>query len=276
MCISMHPSRMTGTKIYAGEAMRGDVYVHVLAYENGAETQGANAMVLPIPAVSLGPENLIDTRQFPKFIGDILQAAKIPDRSRGLSRSLSLTPDSRAKVFDVGSYTIVAAESPEQITPALERVPVDKRPDLNEEVLMSFGHNYPGWPILVCCWRGTVKAEPILVWYEPLNKSQVFVPTLDSHDGTWPRQGKVQTDHLIALGSTLREYKVDPRSAPVRYQGNVPAEVKALLPNYVTGLRPDSIEENGDYFFHTSDGVVTRKYPGQEPSSLFAPKGWQD
>src|SRR5689334_18183446 len=80
MCITFHASELSNTKLYAGEARRGDTYVHVIAYQNKAATKGPNAMILPLPAAVMpGPENVVDTRGFELFLDDIHSATEIAD-----------------------------------------------------------------------------------------------------------------------------------------------------------------------------------------------------
>lgn len=246
MCITMHPARLTGTKLYAGEAMRGDRYVHVLAYSNSAKNthSGPNAMILPLPAKNFTQENAIDTRAFKGFLDSILEATKPltfaegnDARSRGVSKAL---------VFDVGGYTVVTSTDARSIGEALDQVPANRRPELNQDVLDSFAVNYPGWPIAVCCWDGSLKAEPLLFWYEPLDPTILFAPALDSHGGEGPTQGEVDIDHIISFGSTINP--LGPRE--VKYPSGIPSEVAALLPPKAVGQKFKGKLGNGDFYFN--------------------------
>lgn len=267
MCMSLHPSKMTGTKIYAGEADLGGTYAHVLAYQNVAETHapGPNAMVLPIPAVTLGPKNTVDTRKFKDFLSNIINATRSKSRSlsRGVGEAFGLSKS--VQVFDVGSYTVVLARNPSAIVDGLASVPEDKRPALNETVIASFAANYPGWPIAVCCWNGSIKPEPLLWWYEPLDPSTLFAPTLDAHDGSAPRRGSVHTDHYLTFGSTIQ-----PQGEAVRYYQEIPTDVTSFLPTQVVGGKLDKILPNGDVYMNVqglrdSESVKAyRKFPGTD------------
>jgi hypothetical protein len=159
MCITLREAELSNTKLYAGEARRGDTYVHVIAYQNKATTKGPNAMILPLPAAVMpGPENVVDTPGFKRFLDDIHRATEILD-----SRAMGPTWESpQAQVFDVGSYTVVLAASPRAVPEALARVPANKRPAVNALVLGAFEKLYPGWPLAVCCWDGSVETEPLL------------------------------------------------------------------------------------------------------------------
>lgn len=107
MCISMRPSTMANTTLYAGDAEWKQRYVHVLAYQNTAKSSGPNAMVLPLPATHLGPDNVVDTRSFPLFLADISLATHSISRTRGL-----VAPQpAAAAVFDVAAAQLDDAEA---------------------------------------------------------------------------------------------------------------------------------------------------------------------
>ena len=128
MCVSIHASEMRATKIYAGEAIRDGKYVHVLSYQNEAVSlsSGPNAMILPIPAVGeLGPENAIDTRQFPKFIGDIAETTKLPTLGYDDDVMKGMSLRSEGQVFDVGNYTVALGSSIWNALQACLSIPTD-------------------------------------------------------------------------------------------------------------------------------------------------------
>ena len=274
MCITLHASKMSGTKVYAGEANKDGVYVHVLAYQNVAASMhsGPNAMILPIPAKgSLGPLNLIDTRKFKHFLSDIAEATKEPSlsRSRSFSKGAPASLDSLAEVFDVGSYTVVLAERPGQVAEALERVPANKRPTINNQVLASYNKNYPGWPLAVCCWSGETQAEPILLWYEPKVPTYLFAPALDAHDGEAPKQVDVTVDHIVAFGSTLRATG----NTLIQYSDLLlPQDVAALLPFRAVGerIRRKSLP-NGDFWYPVTNLDGNTDYTEPAPALRFFP-----
>ncbi len=92
MCISMQPSVMSDTRLYAGDAMWKDTYVHVLAYQNKATSTLPNAMILPIPAsAELGPENTVDATGFKRFLEDIGEATRRRYRGGPASKTLGTT-----------------------------------------------------------------------------------------------------------------------------------------------------------------------------------------
>jgi hypothetical protein len=255
MCCTFGRSTMSKTRIYVGEAERNGETVHVLAYQNVAKSLGANAMVLPFPTdVAMSQENVIDTRQFKHFLKDITNASK--EMTKGLDADSFSRGDRRlasakvAQVFSVGSYTVVLADNVEQIPEALERVPADRRPAVSRSFLNGYAELYPKDPIAVCCWNGAIEAEPLMWWYVPRDRSELFIPTMDAHDGLAPAPGvEVQTDHIISVGS------VGPTNGyEVRYsQDTIPEAVRDLLPSYVHGHKLPHYLENGDCFVKTSD-----------------------
>lgn len=253
MCCTLHESRLSSTYLYAGEARRGETYVHVLGYQNTADniSPGPNAMILPIPAKTpLTEENAIDTRSFKDFLHDMSLATKSPDvrkgvRSDGVAAALN---SHDALVFDVGSYTVVIAETAGKILTALKRVPESRRPQINIPLMASFTKNYTGWPIAVCCWEGHIEAEPLLFWYEPKMPDKLFAPALDAHDGNAPSDKPVNVDHVIMFGSTLRAtgYR------DIGYTETIPEDVRSLLPTRAVGegLFGDRLP-NGDFWYDT-------------------------
>lgn len=263
MCCTFEKSEMSNTRIYVGEAQRQGKLVHVLAYQNTAISKGPNAMVLPFPTeVKMGQENVIDTTKFKNFLEDIGEASRAIMKSAG-SRGMTLGAASfdadglRAEVFDSGSYTVVLATNVWQIPEALSRVPAERRPSVSSDFLIGYNELYDGQPIAVCCWDGSIEAEPMLWWYEPSNSNALFIPTMDAHDGKAPKLGvKVDTDHLISVGSTNGNI-----GDKVRYRdaSKIPAEVKELLPLLVHGKKVYDRQPNGDSFVSVSTLHSTRE-----------------
>lgn len=255
MTIGKEGAELSNTQIYVGEAVRDDKLVHVLAYQNTAESYGPNAMILPFPTSEpMGPNNIIDTRGFGKFLTDIGEATRM--RMRSASFSLGSkgfggpAAAGVAQVFDSGSYTVILADHVAQVPEALTRVPADKRPEITTQFLIRFGMMYPKQPVALCCWSGTLKSEPLLWIYEPKNPEVLFVPTMDAHDGGPPDlDAMVQTDHVISAGSRIVEV-----GSPVNYTdlmktgGSLPSEFEGLLPSRVRGMKIKRMVKNGDMF----------------------------
>jgi hypothetical protein len=250
MCCTASPARLSNTLIYAGTAHKNGKDIHVLAYQNVADNDapGPNAMVLPFPSAEpMDEKNILDTRDFKGFLKDITNASKVQTRSLGFSLNGGTKSAKSAKVFDVGSYTIVLAESANQIPEALTRVPENKRPLISDEFLVGYAKMYPDQPIAVCCWDGHLKAEPLLWWYVPRDKDTLFIPTMDAHDGKAPDlNARVDADHIISVGSAL-EQKVGKHNR-VLYRDGLPKEAMGLLPSHVYGMQLDQMVKNGDMF----------------------------
>lgn len=258
MCICVAESRMSNTLIYIGEAHKQGQNVHVLAYQNVAinEASTPNAMILPFPSVSpLTEENVIDTRPFKNFLKDITNATKYKARTLGMVACASTCQE--AKVFDVGSYTVVLARHVSQIPKALEFVPEHKRPNISTRFLFNYGKMYKGHSIAVCCWDGSIEAEPLLWWYVPQNKDILFAPTMDAHNGNPPdTESIVDVDYAISAGSSII-----PNGMRVTYTDSIPRDIIELLPHRVHGYRSErDRQKNGDSFIDTE--LVRKKRIG--------------
>lgn len=253
MCVTVGPAKLSDTEIYSGEAEHNGKYVHVLAYQNKANNFAgiANAMILPFPAgQELSSENVIDTTDFPNFLKDIGLASKRQTRSLGFKGGAM--SKNAVKVFESGSYTVVLAgdANAAAIFEAVSNVPDPKRPNLSKEFFDDFQKLYPGQPVALCCWAGSVKAEPLLWWYEPRDASTLFLPTMDAHDGMAPRlDAKVDVDHILSVGSTL----VNQSGSKVHYRDTIPNKYRQLLPDYAFGSQLDVRLPNGDFWCDVAD-----------------------
>lgn len=259
MCITTSRATLSNTQLYVGEGTQNGEYVHVLAYSNKASAlprdwnsvAEPNAMVLPFPTShEMTEKNMVDTREFKSFLKDISKASKYQGKTLGVDSDdvrLSRGMTKSAQVFNLGSYTVVLAEDVNQIPEALTRVPEKKRPKITDEFLAGYGNMYPNQPIAVCCWEGTIEAEPLLWWYRPTNKDTLFIPTMDAHDGGPPDlNAMVKTDHMISVGSNDNS-RVG-HHFQVRYTDRLPREVMQLLPSYVAGTKLKATVKNGDMF----------------------------
>ncbi len=261
MCMTLHASEMEGTRLYAGEAMMDGKYVHVLGYQNKAVSRfrGVNAMVLPIPAkVSLGPQNVLDTRGYKHILDDIAESTK------RMSRSLSKGFDGDIRTlgvssFKVGSYDVTVGTSMALAIDAVQKMSRATRPDLNMEVLNGIEALYPDWSYAICSWSGSVDAEPMLWWYEPVAPQFLFAPAVDAHEGQPPSGGMVDVDHFVTFGSTLNALGTQ----PVRYKDALPTDARQLLPTHAVGTRIKKPMTNGDFWFQTR----TFKDAGTNPTT---------
>lgn len=271
MCCTIGPSvaTLSATKLYAGEAMFNGKYVHVLAYQNKAKSSGPNAMIIPFPTnVAMDEANVLDTTKYKNFMNDISEATKV--RTRGISMNdsdelLSFGAVMKsAKVFDVGDYTVVLASHVSQVPEALKKVAPEKRPEVSMEFLIGYGILYPDQPVALCCWSGSVDAAPLLWWYEPKDSENLFIPTMDAHDGKAPDlNANVHVDHIISVGSNLVSTGETVHYEDFLYEG------APLLPKKVHGAKFKGSMKNGDMFvsvadLHSKERGALIKRAGQE------------
>lgn len=251
MCITIKPSVMSNTLIYAGEGTYKDKYVHVIAYQNTATNIGseANAMIIPFPTSQpMNQDNIIDTSNFNKFLIDIADASKIHYVSDNTLLG-SRGPFTKSVVFESGSYTVVLANDINEVFDALKLVPDNKRPTISKEFLEGYSEIYPDQPIAICCWEGKVKAEPLLWWYEPTDKKKLFIPTMDSHDGNVPNKNAlVEVDHIISTGSSIQNYTAN----NINYRNSIPEDVMTLLPTKSFGTKIENTHLNGDMWLNSN------------------------
>lgn len=245
MCCTLEPAELSNTILYAAEANVNGKLVHVLGYQNRAQTRGPNAMILPFPAIeAMGPGNVLDTSSCKHILDDYAEA--IRPRSRGMSKGFGYDHDSfnEVQVFDSGRYSVVLAKDARAIPDALGLVPAGKRPALNPAIFQAYSEWYPGWPIALCCFDGAVESEPMLWWYVPRDNNRLFLPALDAHDGKPPVLGqRVSVDHTILFGSTIR-----PRGYKVHFQDTVDPALEPYLAKLVIGATIKQTMPNGDFW----------------------------
>lgn len=242
MCVTLSRASLSKTVIYAGHAMREGQEVAVVAYQNRATSPGPNAMILPIPtATPMGPGNIIDTREARWFLNDLDFATR--PRTRGTSKGGGMLLGARApaQVFDSGSYTVVLADHADSIPEALERVPEAKRPRVAKSFFEDYGKLYPDWPIAVCCWSGTIEAEPLLWWYVPKFAGWLFFPTVDAHNGAPPIEQDVLVDHTLIWGAKGGAFKP-------WYRAQLPDSIDRLMAPAMDVLHPNGRLSNGDFW----------------------------
>lgn len=254
-CCSLAPAKFSTTRGLVGQSKKGGKLIHILAYQNtvaNLSTNGGNAMFLPIPAKlgTMTEKNIIDPAGCPGFLRDI-EDALFPKRiSYSYSISNSRKEASPVLVFESGIYTVVLAQNARAIPAALERVPKDKRPSINNGIFDAYAKWYPGWTFALCCFNNkeAKTAPPMVWWYEPLNPAELFFPGLDAHSGAIPEMNtSVDVDHMLAVGG---DYK---GSKSVRYFGSLGDELRQLLPTNVAGNKFDGWITQGDFVWQTSD-----------------------
>jgi hypothetical protein len=265
MCCSLRPAKLTNTVLYAASAMNEGRHVHVMGYQNRAEnlSKGPNAMLLPIPStVAMGPDNMLDTTAAKAILKDYAQAVRPPPTLspnpgfRGVARAAA-----PVQVFDKGSFTVALAERASDLPGAIGRIPVNKRPEINEDIFAAYDRLYPGWKMALCAWDGTLEAEPLLWWYEPLDSTRLFMPALDAHDGRPPRIGAdVAMDHSVVVGRVT-----NPFGNQVLFRDALPKHLTPFLATQVVGRQYDGMSmKNGDFICSMSDlgaGDILRVAP---------------
>lgn len=292
-CCSLFPARFSGTVVYAGEAEKDGVLVHVLGYQNTVDNRnssggGGNAMLLPIPAKAgtMSASNILDTRKCKHILEDMKDFVLNKHASRRISLGALTKSNAMPEplVFDHDIYTIVLAQDAKAIPGALSRVPEEKRPALNNEIFKAYSKWYPGYTFALCCFntKDEAKAFPMLWWYEPSEPDQLFCPALDAHDGKPPRLGvQVDVDHVVVAGShkieppraeraaetdEMKEFALNDVSVVKYTDQAMPTDVRKLLPRCIVGGLETGMRKNGDFVFATKDvrsGVlkVIRKDP---------------
>ena len=262
MCVAMNKADFKGAIAFGGEV--GPTR-HLLGYQNSAISySGPNCMLLHVPMKGeLRAANLIPTTHAPNFLRDMakgLESLDPPMRggSRGVTRSAPV-------VVKYGAYEVVLASSASDIYDALELVSPDKRPKINKTLLSWFDHNRPGYGFVLPCFNNAVEManHPILVEYTPMDPERLFVPGLESHDGTPPVLGSRNhpRDFKVVFGSMLGAEVKEGRfglddeylfTHSVGYTDNL-GNLRELLPKQIVGFRDENIGTNSDYWASVAD-----------------------
>lgn len=254
MCVSIFPAEFFGTTIMGNLAMHpqhGEIMV--IAYENTAENRhsGANAMLLHFPSrYHMSQENFVSTEGASNILADMRKAATPITRGGRLSGEIT---KGFVEIFKHGIYTVVLTDDASQIPNALHRVPVEKRPGLNQKLFDWYAKHYKGYGVALCCFnnRDAKQATPLMVWYTPQNPGLIELPAIDCHTGETPYvSSKVYVDHWLILSS----YKMPRRlGSDVNYQDNLPREIIPFLPSRVIGRKYQGYMANGDFAIETAN-----------------------
>jgi len=250
MCISAARADFKGTKILLNEtSLPGVGRVHVLLYQKMVVSHaGPNAMLLHIPSASpMGPENFIATTEFPGLLDAMVRA--VQPLTRAKSRN-PVAAGPSVQVFESGIYHVVLANNPAEIPAALDRVPPEKRPPLNQALFDFYARAFgDSWHVALCCFntKRMVKAPPVMVWYPPLasEEGRFRLPALDCHTGEVPDlDATVDVDHWLFVASDEMD-----GGAEVHYSEPIPDDVRGLLPDRVHGARFNRPMPNGDFVY---------------------------
>jgi hypothetical protein len=263
MCCSVSPGRpveFRNTVLYGAEVVgpTGEP-VHVLGYQNQVQGAlgllqyvpqwlalgGGNAMILPFPAVpgTMTEANVVDTSECRDILQDIARAVPDAEVPTALLAPRGHGSAPAAVVFEAaGIYTVVLAGDPRDIPSVLGEVPRAKRPAVNPALFDAYASWYPGWTVALCCFnnRRMRLANPLLWWYQPMDRDRLFLPALDCHTGDVPDvEAHVRVDHVVAVAS----YRMAGGGrVPV-----APASVQPFVCPYVLGERYHGTMPNGDF-----------------------------
>lgn len=261
MCVTLAPARLTNTVVgmFETDLMTQGEIAHVMAYQNTPvnTSDQPNAMLLHIPAgAPLTPENIVDTRGFPHFMTDIVKALSDEEESTlSFSKSMGSKSLGRVYVFEQGIYTWVLAEHGRDIPGALQQVPQEKRPDLNEPLFGYYDRAFPGWWKLLGCFTNhdaSKTGQPVLIHYTPKDEDFFHVPMLDCHTGDIPDiDASVARDTWVVFGS----HRLKNPGTRVVYSDNLPTIAKRLLPQRIAGIHVAGIMQNGDMAVSISDAL---------------------
>jgi hypothetical protein len=258
MCVTLGEANLSRTILYGAEVVHpstGEV-VHVMGYQNRAEnlSDGPNAMILPIPAVpgSMSQANLLNTEKCPRILEDMQKAILDGGAHEGLMSARSLSKSLKVEIFHHGIYTVVLAQDARSIPSALNLVESNRRPSLGHELFDLYSDEwYTNHTILLLCFdsKEARDAMPTLVWYEPANPREIFLPTLDCHTGGVPNLNEmVRLDHTLIVGSDMM-HGDGLLSRRVTYSDVLPGEVRPFLVNEVMGANvTGGMAKNGDVF----------------------------
>lgn len=205
-----------------------------------------NCLIIPIMG-SWESIKLLNTADTPRLLMDVANAVQLPD---GIATPYGQAGGDSGRTaflqFDV--YDIVIAEDASKIGEVVERIDIEKRPDVNSKVFKRL-EQYYRCPLAICCFKSSQQAEakPIGIAFKPTDPDQIVVYTLDGHDGYPPNPySTVDLDHTIFVGSyrTPEEF-----TAFVTYRDQIPYELKPYLLDRVMGMPLSTQMVNGDIVF---------------------------
>jgi hypothetical protein len=239
--VTVGPSTAWDTIVYAGEALHPTThrYIHVLGFQNRVinDFHRANAVILPVPATGpLGPENLIEVASLEDQAG--------PLRQMDPNRSLSVPRVVRGfQLVQKGHYALAWVNRVEDAVHALGTLPEELRPPIDRAALAAHARWYPGWPLVLCCWRGRMQSAPVVLWYEPQNPQRLFLPALEAPAGGVPRPlESAPRDLTLVIGSAIHPFGVAARS-----KAWLAAELRVFLPPTIWGSVLKGEAPNVDY-----------------------------
>lgn len=216
------------------------------------EVQRGNCLIIPIMG-SWESIKLLNTADTPRLLTDIETALQLPDggalSASGAPTGLISGDSGRMAFLQSDVYDVVFAENAASIAEVLERIDVEKRPDVDSRVFKRLEQWYR-CPLALCCFKSSQQAEtkPIGIAFKPIDPDQIVVYTLEAFDGYPPNPFKtVDLDHTIFVGSyrTPEEY-----TSFVPYRDSIPYDLKPYLLDRVLGMPINNTQMyNGDIVF---------------------------
>ncbi len=202
MCITVNHAHLCKTKILSIALESGN---HFIAYSNKVKNKSGkpNAMILPIPGET-NPEMFHNTESYKDFMNEITKKCRLGEDYMGERyRSLSMLSKS-FEHFELGMYTIGLAKDFQGAREFLNSLPAEKKPEISEDLENFFEIKYAGWSFAVCCFDSEkeIDAQPIAFEYKPFDKSLIYFPTMDAHNGGAPENVLVATDHTFIYEHT--------------------------------------------------------------------------
>ncbi|GHF86218.1 hypothetical protein GCM10018790_74580 [Kitasatospora xanthocidica] len=206
MCISTSEAAFSGTIVYCGR-QHHPVHglIHVLGYQNTAVNlaSGPNALLLHLPTERLTPGHFLSAGRGADVLERMVDAVRPIAVAVDEIAWMSAQPQA-VQVFEHDVYTVLLADDPTAIPAALRQVPAHRRPSLDPDLLRFYADHFPDHTVAVCCFDNAdaQRAQPLLLWYPPLDPDQLTVPALDSHTGAAPDlDALVPVDHWVLLSS---------------------------------------------------------------------------
>lgn len=274
MCCFMHradvpddsPTRILVAELNHPEEER----ITVVGYENSILNlhSGPNCMMLLVHASEkIEGKDLLDFSKYPQILSNMSHRVFPPKLSRGIhdglygsARIASAMPAFAEVHKYTDSCTVVIANSPTSVPFVLEQVEENRRPTINREVLEPLEAMYPGWHLLLFCFKGNVGSQAVFFKYKPAASEFGWLrfPALDSHNGKAAKLGSmVSTNHhLFASWPEMKD------GLHMLY-GDMPEELKAYLPNSIVGSDPKGRYPNGDFGMRKDNSLIHlgRVYP---------------
>lgn len=216
---------------------RRTVHVLTLQVSPANLSEGANAIVIPIPARNpLREENLIDCKRTPNVMRDCLFALRPPPPmlveakhheavvnplgdpapvSRNVPRLAPTTPRAaslrHAPVVmhdpeeDVShnAYRMYFTGKAYKLADQLAKIPVEYRPRANDDMLHFLQERFGNWPLMLYCFRkrARMRVPPISLWYDPIVPHLALIPGITALDGKAPDlRARVDLSHWAFVG----------------------------------------------------------------------------